>query len=137
IITGYAIFQALANGNTVLQLIAINHEGKLDKFTVYNLYFYGLSIFFLFIIILNFILLFTFKYIPSNWSLKFISKGTNEYISASLITFYLIININFLIEVKCFIYNLFQTFITNASSASIDYLSKKEDNQEKNNLRES
>src|SRR5690606_33364197 len=53
IITGYAIFQALSNGSTLIRLISVNHEDKLDKFSIYNLYFYGLAIFYLGIIILN------------------------------------------------------------------------------------
>lgn len=126
IITGYAIFQALSNGGTLIRMIAINHEGKLDKFSTYNLYFYSLSLIYLGIIILNFLLLVTFKYMPTNWSLDFITNSINEYIAAFLITFYLILNLNFLIEIKSFIYNLFQIFITNGFSAAIEHIDNEE-----------
>lgn len=130
VITGYAIFQALSNGSTILRLISINHEEQLDKFSTYNLYFYGLSIFYLGIVILNFLLLVIFKYLPADWSLSFLSESINEYIAAFLISLYLILNLYFLIEIKSFIYNLFQIFATNASSASIEYFSKNNKKEE-------
>lgn len=122
IITGYSIFQALSNGSTLIRLIAVKHEEQLDKFSTYNVYFYGLSIFYLGITILNLLLLVTFKYLPTNWCLSFFSKLTNEYIAAVLISLYLVIILYFLIEIKSFIYNLFQIFTTNAAESSIQYL---------------
>lgn len=122
IITGYAIFQALANGNTLIRLIQVSHKKESNKFAIYNIYFYGISIFYLGIIIMNFLLLITFKYLPSDWSLGLFSDSINEYIAAALITVYLVIIFNFLIEMKSFIYNLFQIFITNATSSAIEYL---------------
>lgn len=126
VITGYAIFQALSNGSTLIRLISINHQDNIDKFSTYNLYFYGLSIFYLGIIILNFVLLAIFKYLPKNWYVSFLSVTVNEYIAAILISLYLVLNLYFLIEIKSFIYNLFQIFTTNATSASIEHLSDKE-----------
>ncbi|WML30211.1 hypothetical protein RCG24_20385 [Neobacillus sp. OS1-32] len=130
IITGYSIFQALSNGSTLIRLIAVKHEEQLDKFSTYNVYFYGLSIFYLGITIMNLLLLVTFKYLPVDWCLSFFSKLTNEYIAAVLISLYLVIILYFLIEIKSFIYNLFQIFTTNAAESSIQYLVN--DEKEKN-----
>jgi len=122
LITGYSIFQALSNGSTLIRLIAVKHKEQLDKFSTYNVYFYGLSIIYLGIIILNLLLLVIFKYLPTDWCLSFFSKSTNEYIAAVLISLYLVIILYFLIEIKSFIYNLFQIFTTNAAETSIQYL---------------
>lgn len=126
IITGYSIFQALSNGSTLIRLIAVKHKEQLDKFSTYNVYFYGLSVFYLGIIILNLLLLVTFKYLPEDWCLNFFSKSINEYIAAVLISLYLVTILYFLIEIKSFIYNLFQIFTTNAAETSIQYLANDE-----------
>jgi hypothetical protein len=132
IITGYAIFQALVNGKTtMLTLISVKHNNTNTKFEVYNLYFYGISIWYLFIIIFNFILSIIFKFLPREWSIYYLSKSVNEIISAMMISVYITIIVNFLIEMKSFIYNLFQVFITNASSTSIDYLQQNDKDKNK------
>ncbi|MDX5475907.1 MAG: hypothetical protein LPK00_10280 [Bacillaceae bacterium] len=126
IITGYAIFQALANGPTLIRMVSVKHESNktetLSKFAVYNLYFYGLSIFYLFLIVINFFLSITLSFIDDNWSLIFISKAQNEIISSILITIYILVVLNFLIELKSFIFNLFQIFITNGVNATTQHL---------------
>lgn len=131
IITGYAIFQALASGRTMITLISIPHKKEQSKFAIYNLYFYGIALFYLFLIVLNFILLFAFKFFPNDWYLKCFSITVNESIAAFLISFYLVVVLNFLLEAKSFIYNLFQVFITNASSTSIDYIENLKNNEGK------
>lgn len=53
LITGYAIFQALASGPTLVVLIMVDNADEKTKFEKYNLYFLGIAILYLFIIILN------------------------------------------------------------------------------------
>jgi hypothetical protein len=122
VITGYAIFQALANGSTLIRMISINHGEQLNKFAVYNLYFYGLSLFYLALIVINSLFLFTIKYVKEDWSFYLFSSYQNELICATIITIYILVVLNFLIELKSFIYNLFQIFITNGVIATTDYL---------------
>ncbi|MCY8489674.1 hypothetical protein [Bacillus atrophaeus] len=131
IVTGYAIFQALASDQTMITLIKVKHEEQSSKFKIYNLYFLGVGVFYLIIIIVNFLLVVIFKYLPSGWYLTYLSIETNELISALLISLYIIFILNFLIELKCVIYNLFQVFITNATSNAINYLKSEMEKEEK------
>lgn len=131
IVTGYAIFQALANDQTMITLIAVKHKEHSSKFKIYNLYFLGVGVFYLIIIIINFLLMIIFKYLSSNWYFLYLSKETNELISALLISFYITFILNFLIELKSVIYNLFQVFVTNASSNGINFLKSEIEKEEK------
>ncbi|MBN8434736.1 hypothetical protein JF536_11575 [Priestia flexa] len=123
ILTGYAIFQALVNGSTLINLMTVSEKDK-SKFEVYNLYFFSISILYLSLTILNFILLVFLKNVPENWSIPFFSETTNSIIVAVLITSYLTFLVNSLIELKSFVYNLFQCFTINAVSSGIDFLQK-------------
>ncbi|MEW4290056.1 hypothetical protein [Rossellomorea marisflavi] len=122
IITGYAIFQALASGPTLIRMISVNHGKDLNKFAVYNLYFFGLSIIYLILLIINFVILLCVDMVDPNWSLKLFSNSTNEHLICILITVYLLTVINFVIELKSFIWNLLQIFLTNGASAATEYL---------------
>ncbi|MFB5251201.1 hypothetical protein ACE38F_12505 [Bacillus mycoides] len=126
IITGYAIFQALVNGSTLINLMTVSEADK-SKFEEYNLYFFGLSLLYLGIIILNLLLMLFFKNVSADWSLPFVSHQTNEIIASVLMTMYLGLLMHSLIELKSFVYNLFQCFTINAASSGIDFL--KEDKE--------
>ncbi|HDR4873508.1 hypothetical protein OCA97_14170 [Bacillus cereus] len=123
IITGYAIFQALVNGSTLINLMTVSESDK-SKFEVFNLYFLGISILYLILIILNLLLLIFFKNVPSNWSFPGLSKPCNEMIASILMTIYVTVLTHSLIELKSFVYNLFQCFTINAVSSGIDFLKK-------------
>ncbi|WP_342495647.1 hypothetical protein MHB69_12890 [Bacillus sp. FSL K6-0994] len=118
IVTAYAIFQALSNGPTIINLIT---SGKTNgsAFKKFNLYFYGVALFYLFIIILNFVLILTFKFMPSTFYLGLLSKNINEVLSAFFTSLYVILVVYALIEMKSVIYNLNQVFLTHAASSSI------------------
>ncbi|MBD7937151.1 hypothetical protein H9655_08915 [Cytobacillus sp. Sa5YUA1] len=133
LITGYAIFQALANGNTLIRMISVKHVDtdnqkleNLSKFGVYNLYFYGLSIFYLSLIILNYLLSVSLVMVNEDWSFSSFSATQNEIICSLAITIYLMVVLNFLIEIKSFIFNLFQIFITNGVNEITKYLEEKD-----------
>ncbi|CAM4399153.1 hypothetical protein BAMA_18455 [Bacillus manliponensis] len=130
IITGYAIFQALVNGPTLISLITISESDK-SKFEEYNLYFLGISMLYLFLIILNLLLMFFFNVVPKNWSLPLIPGYINEIIASVLWTVYLTFLINSLIELKSFVYNLFQCFRINAIASGVDFLKQEKDKSEK------
>ncbi|SMD81883.1 hypothetical protein BACERE00175_01677 [Bacillus cereus] len=129
IITGYAIFQALANGSTLINLMAVS-EAEKSKFEEYNLYFFGLSLLYLGIIILNLLLMIFFKNVPADWSLPFVSHQVNEIIASVLMTIYLGVLMHSLIELKSFVYNLFQCFIINAASSGIDFLKEEQEKEQ-------
>ncbi|KMK69400.1 hypothetical protein ACJ64_15415 [Bacillus safensis] len=48
IVTAYAIFQALVSDRTMITLVTVKHQDKGSKFEVYNLYFYGVAVSYLF-----------------------------------------------------------------------------------------
>ncbi|KXG09961.1 hypothetical protein AT864_01521 [Anoxybacillus sp. P3H1B] len=126
VITGYAIFQALANGSTLINLIIVNGK-KGSKFEEYNLFFLGVSILYLFIMLLNLVLFIIFKNIPKEWCIKSLSIEANNALASLLIAFYLTFIINAIIELKSFIYNLYQCFNINAASETINYLKEPEE----------
>lgn len=129
IITGYAIFQALVNGSTLINLMTVS-EAEKSKFEEYNLYFFGLSLLYLGIIILNLLLMLFFKNVPDDWSLPFLSNQVNEVIASVLMTMYLGILMHSLIELKSFVYNLFQCFTINAVSSGIDFLKEHKEKEQ-------
>ncbi|PEN45171.1 hypothetical protein COI74_06770 [Bacillus wiedmannii] len=102
-------------------------EAEKSKFEEYNLYFFGLSLLYLGIIILNLLLMLFFKNVPADWSLPFVSHQVNEIIASVLMTVYLGILMHSLIELKSFVYNLFQCFIINAASSGIDFLKEEQE----------
>lgn len=123
IITGYSIFQALTNGRTLLALLKANENEK-SKFQEYNYFFFSISILYLIIIILNFILSILLNNIPNSWYIKYFSIEANNKLFAFLTSIYLVFIFNSLVEMKSFIYNLYQVFSANSTANAIDFLDK-------------
>ncbi|MGA3601194.1 hypothetical protein [Lysinibacillus agricola] len=127
IITGYAIFQAIANESTLLVLLKVTHKDDESKFAVYNKYFYGIAILYLSLTIINMVMQFIFSNLSKEWFLPIFNNHYNESIAAVLISLYLVVIINALIELKSFTYNLFQVFVTSTASTGINALEKMSD----------
>lgn len=127
IFTGYALFQALVNKNTlkVMFLTRPDKNTEHNLFIEYNLYFLVFSVLCVALIILNFIIL---LYIPiiKEISIKLIYTYKN-FISILIINIYFITNIYILLEVRCFLFNLFRCFNISAISTMIDDLSNYDD----------
>lgn len=126
LITGYAIFQALVNKPTtkVLLKVSDNNGPKLVRF---NNYFFGITILYLFLIIINTLLLLISKFTPSNLYLELFPIYLNEWIASFFISTYVTLILFSLIEIKSFIYNLFQIFLTNATAMGIEILKDDKD----------
>ncbi|PFI66509.1 hypothetical protein CN918_04085 [Priestia megaterium] len=124
IITGYAIFQALVNGSTLINLMVASEDKDEDEsqFDKYNFYFFGLSMLYLILMILNFLLIIFFKSVPEDWSLSFLSQRINNILASVLMTIYFTVLLNCLVELKSFVYNLIQCFALNAASTGIEFL---------------
>lgn len=120
-VTGYAIFQALVSGKTLITLLEVE-QGEYSKFKAYNFFFLSFSVLSLFMVILNFILLILFNNISSTWSLDFLDPETNYVLFTILICVYITFLVNLLIEVKCFLYNLYQIFVINAVAKGIEHI---------------
>lgn len=124
IITGYAIFQALVNGSTLINLMVASEDKDEDEsqFDKYNFYFFGLSMLYLILMILNFLLIIFFKSVPEDWSLSFLPQRINNILASVLMTIYFTVLLNCLVELKSFVYNLIQCFALNAASTGIEFL---------------
>ncbi|WP_209125161.1 hypothetical protein [Alkalihalobacillus sp. BA299] len=127
IITGYAIFQALVNGETLITLISMDSKER-SRFAEYNYYFLGLSLLYLILIIFNLLALLIFKNMSKEWHLQFLSNKLNEGITSFLIAVYVTFVIHSLIELKSFIYNLFQCFNINAAHTAINHIKGQKNN---------
>ncbi|WP_433618759.1 hypothetical protein [Paenibacillus cellulositrophicus] len=123
VITGYAIFQALTNGKTLIAMLKTNAE-NMSKFQEYNYFFFSISVLYLFIIILNFVMSIFLNNIPDNWSLSFLDKKINDIFYSVLMSLYIVFILNALIEMKSFIYNLYQLFSTHAVASAIQQIEK-------------
>ncbi|EPY2307635.1 hypothetical protein ACXATD_003332 [Clostridium sporogenes] len=123
--TGFSLFQALATKSTLKQLL-INKVKDKSLFKEYNLFFFGINIINLIIIILNFCLTIFMNNIPKNWSLPFFNTKWNNYISLILIILYVILNLFAISEIKSFLYNIYQCFSLNAASNVIDDMKNEE-----------
>lgn len=125
IITGYAIFQALTNGRTLMALLRANEDEK-SKFQEYNYFFFAISIMYLFIIISNFLLSIILNNLPEGWYYSGFSVDLNNKIYSMLISLYIVFILNALIEMKSFIYNLYQLFSSHAVASAIEQLKDKD-----------
>lgn len=127
IFTGYALFQALINKNTLKVMFLTKPDKNVNRnlFIEYNLYFLVFSVLCVLSIILNFIILI---YIPVIKEFSIMLFGTYEnFVSILIINLYFIINIYIILEVKCFLFNLFRCFNISAISTMIDDLSNYDD----------
>jgi len=123
IITGYSIFQALTNGRTLMALLKASDKER-SKFQEYNYFFFSVSMLYLFIIITNFILSIILSSLPKDWYFPYFTSSVNNQIFSVLITTYIVFVLNALIEMKSFIYNLYQLFSSHAVASAIDQLKK-------------
>lgn len=124
IFTGYAIFQALSNTETLTALLSVEENEK-SKFEEYNLSFLCTAMLYLSVIGMNFIILIVFSGVSSTWYLSEFSNLTNNVIATILVCIYIILNIHALLEVRSFIFNLYNCFAINAVANGINSLKKK------------
>jgi hypothetical protein len=117
--TGYAIFQALVNGKT-LETLLKKRDKDISLFKKFNLMFMGLNISYLSIIIISFLLCIILENIPTNWHIQMFSSDVNNIIATSLLSCYLVFVLNAFVEIKSFLYNLYQCFTLHAYSKYIN-----------------
>ncbi len=122
-VTGFSIFQALVNGDTLITLLKVD-SGESSKFQKYNYFFLAFSLLFLSIIIFNFILEVLIFNLDDGWSISLFSNKVNTIFFTIGVSLYVTFFINALIEIKSFIYNLYQVFSINAVSKGIAYLNE-------------
>ncbi|TGB04701.1 hypothetical protein [Halobacillus salinus] len=118
IITGYAIFQALATGETLIGLLKTN-QGKRSYFLTYNNYFFAISLLYLTLLIVNFVLFVVLSGLPTDWALPYFSTKCNNMLYSLLMVIYLSFVFNSMIELKSFVFNLYSVFSTTAVQKAI------------------
>lgn len=109
VFTGYALFQAFTTGDMVERLLTNSGKHK-NIFQEFNLYFFKTSISYLIIIVVNFILLIILENIPQNFHITSFKNATNNMLATLLILIYFTLNIYILLEIRCLIYNIYQSF---------------------------
>lgn len=140
LVTGYAIFQALASPESLITFFSANvGKDKIPLFLEYQRNFFSLSIVYIVIVVFNYIILFIEKISQVN-PLKYtlvhllscfnISVNVVDILLDVFLCMYFAILLNSIIELKSFIYGIYQAFNI-ASVAKIIDLSK--DNKDKDN----
>lgn len=125
-VTGYAIFQSLSSYETLLVLfIAEDKKDKICLFLKYQQNFFYLSIIYIAIIILNFIIIFISKNIIEHLSVytslttlytSSIPPYITNYSIDILLCIYFAIILNSIIELKSFVYGLYQAIAISSIS---------------------
>lgn len=119
VFTGYALFQAFTTGKIVERLLTNTGRYK-NMFQEFNLYFFKTSFSYLLIIILNFILSIILENLSPVFYVSSLSNATNNLIATMLILIYFIINIYLILEIKCLLYNIYQSFNIKAIDEGIN-----------------
>lgn len=129
VFTGYALFQAFIGKEMLLRMLSYT-EGKGDKeksnLQKSNESFAETMMLQFICIVLNVFLIIIGKCIPENWTL-FENAKANEYLAMIGIGLYFYLMMIAILEIKGFIYNIFQFFNLHAGSRIIEIL--KENNQ--------
>ncbi|MCC3668626.1 hypothetical protein [Terrisporobacter mayombei] len=121
---GYALFQALTSGDTLISFLR-QESDEMNKFEEFNLSFFSLTLGYLLIILINYLLKIILPIIKDG---KWISSFGNHQNTIVIICIFLYVaySIFLLLEMRSFIFNLFQCFNVNAISHGIKAL--KDDN---------
>lgn len=119
LITGYALFQALATGITLKKLLDTNSSSKeLSIFRQLNLYFFFLGVSYLVLILINFIMLI---FLPFKDLMLFLPKmilRNKNLIVLFYINLYFYINLVLIFDFKSFLKNLYDIFRVSAHAKS-------------------
>lgn len=119
--TGYTLFQALSTKGTLVTLLTSTtslytsiiplKKVQAPIYKVYNLYFLGISYYTTLIILLNFFLKIFLASIPEDFYIKAFSYTMNSALASILLIIYLLINVKLVLEVKSFLYNIYQSIL--------------------------
>ncbi len=120
LVTGYSIFQALSSTESLITFFSAEDKKKsVCLFIEYQRNFFSLSIIYIILICLNYIILFMIKALKENpidyicfhiLSTSYISEIIVNIITDFLLCTYFMVVLNSIIELKSFIYGLYQAF---------------------------
>lgn len=117
---GYALFQALTSGDTLISFLK-QRDDEMNKFEEFNLSFFALTLGYLLIILINYLLKITLPIIKDNEWINLFGYYKNAIITICIFI-YVSYTIFLLLEMRSFIFNLFQCFNVNAISHGIKAL---------------
>ena len=114
VFTGYTLFQALADESVLMRMTSCEKNEK-TYLQISNDYFLNVMLLNIVAILCNVIALLFLKIIPKDFIL-FSVNNVNEIISCILLTAYLFYQLKVIIEIKSFIFNIYQFFNISAGS---------------------
>lgn len=125
--TGYALFQALINRNSLKVLFLGKSKNNRILFLEYNLYFFAVCILYVALISINYIVSFLITTIGASGINSEIDENLRTVALRFFAYVYLYINLFAITEIKSFIYNLFQCFNISAMSTMIEAMRSYDD----------
>lgn len=121
VFTGYALFQAFINNELLLRMVNDGDADGKNKFQETNDTFAELMILCVISIIVNILLKLTINSLPVDFIL-FDRKFYNDMVAIVLLQLYFVFTANILLELKSFIFNIFQLFNLHAGTKIIQIL---------------
>lgn len=129
--TGYSLFQALLNKNMLRRMIALNENQK-TYLEYCNEYFLRVMLLDVICIISNFFVIMLGKVIPiAMWNL--LPHNIRLHGGSIIFAIYMFIEILTMVEVKCFVFNIYQLFNVFAFNEAIQII---DDDEKKNKIQE-
>lgn len=120
VFTGYALFQAFAVKST-LQIILLNpSRNEKSVFADMNHSFIVLFLAYLTILIFTMFTKVIFLLMPISFQLPFFTNKTNEFLCSIALTIYLTLLLHSFIEIKSFVYSLYQCLKINVCSVMLE-----------------
>lgn len=133
--TGYAFFQALINREMLKRMLETKENDK-THIQISNEYFVNIMLLDLVFIILGSILLLLGKIVPQN-IYYLLPVYMRSILVIVVITVYLFYQLLLLIEMKSFVFNIFQLFNISAGTQAIDILNEEESKRKKTERKQS
>lgn len=127
VFTAYALFQALLSNKLIIEFVKEKSNGK-TLFEVYNIFFVKTSLYYLFLILLNNIILLYIENLKFDFYIKIFPNIVNNIIAVVLIYIYFILNIYGIVLIKSVLFNIFQAVNIKAFQITMDEIDKTQKN---------
>lgn len=112
IFTAYGLYQALSSKTFTKRLMnsSSSKNTKRSLFEDYNIFFIKTSIFYLFMVILNYALKIIIENIDPHWHIISFTNRTNNIIASLFILFYIFLNVYGISLIRSVLFNIYQAF---------------------------
>ena len=109
IFAGYALFQTLSSKETLILLLK-NDSGKVSVFLDMNREFFILFVSYIALLVIGVVVYICLVSVPNDWELKIFPTSINTLIASTLMALYFMFVCHCIVELKSFIYDLYQCF---------------------------